>query len=138
MFELNERLAADTVEICRWPLCRVLLMKDANYPWLILVPERPDMVEIHDLSAEDRTRLIEEVAAASRALKSLFGADKINVGALGNVVRQLHVHVIARSSGDAAGTAPVWGACPAKPYEPSELAVRTKELARLLPTYLGV
>lgn len=120
MFTLDPRLAADTREVTRLPLCRVLLMDDANWPWLILVPEREGAVEIFDLPAADRAMLIEEMARAASILKDVTGALKINVGALGNVVRQLHVHVIARFEGDPAGTAPVWGAAPRRPWQPAD------------------
>src|SRR5689334_25233221 len=85
-FTLHPTLARDTVEVTRLPLCRVLLMKDRRFPWLILVPERESVREIHDLPPEDRHALIEEIAQASEALKRLFHPDKLNVGALGNIV----------------------------------------------------
>lgn len=135
MFELDERLVADTVPVGRWPLCRVLLMNDANYPWLILVPERKGAVELHDLLPADRAQLIEEIAAASQLLKHAFAADKINVGALGNVVRQLHVHVIARHHGDAGGSAPVWGKVAPKPYEQKYRNERIEIIQRSMSTY---
>ncbi len=135
MFELDERLVADTVEMGRWPLCRVLLMNDANYPWLVLVPERAGAVEIHDLGTADRVQLIEEIATASQVLKQSFSADKINVGALGNVVRQLHVHVIARYDGDAAGRSPVWGRGAPKPYGRKALNERIGIIQKLMSTY---
>ncbi len=116
MFELDQRLAADTVEVLRWPLCRVLLMNDANYPWLILVPKRAGVREVHELDSGDRARLVEEAAAAARILQDATGADKMNVAALGNVVAQLHVHVVARRRGDPAWPKPVWGVVPARPY----------------------
>ena len=90
-------------------LSRVLLMNDARLPWLILVPRREGLVELIDLDAADRMQLIEEATRASRFLKAHAGADKINVGALGNIVRQLHVHVVARSIGDTGWPGPVWG-----------------------------
>jgi len=121
MFTLHPTLAADTVELARWPLCRVLLMNDARYPWLILVPTRPDLREFHDLDEADRGVLIEEIARASRALEAAFAPDKINVGALGNMVPQLHVHVIGRRQGDDAWPGPVWGKHPPRPYSEAEL-----------------
>lgn len=117
-FQLNERLEADTYAIGDLPLCRVLLMDDARYPWLILVPRRANAVEIIDLSVADRALLIEEIAQAQAALVTVMRPDKLNVGALGNVVKQLHVHVIARFVSDPAGTAPVWGIGERKPYPP--------------------
>jgi len=120
-FTLHPTLARDTLEVTRLPLCRVLLMKDARFPWLILVPERKGAREIHDLTPADRGVLIEEIAQSGKVLERLFHPDKLNVGALGNIVPQLHVHVIARFEKDAAWPRPVWGVGPAVPYEESEL-----------------
>ena len=108
-FALDPRLVADTAHLGDWPLCRALVMRDARHPWLVLVPMRAGAVELTDLSVPDRAALIEEVARAADALKAETGADKINVGALGNIVAQLHVHVVARRRGDAAWPGPVWG-----------------------------
>lgn len=119
MFELHPRLAADTVEVCRLPLSRVLLMDDARFPWLILVPERTGARELHRLDPADRARLMDEIVRASTALEALFSPDKLNVGALGNLVPQLHVHVIARRVGDAAWPGPVWGHGSREPYVPA-------------------
>ena len=123
-FLLHERLAADTVEVMRWPLCRVLLMNDAAYPWLILVPARPGISEVFELSATDQHLLMDETSTAAAALHRLFAADKMNIGALGNVVPQLHVHVIARHRTDPAWPRPVWGQAAALPYPPEALAER--------------
>ena len=101
-FELHPRLAADTVFVADWTLCRVLLMNDARYPWLILVPRRVSATEIFDLGPEDREMLMAEIALAGERLKHFSHAAKINVGALGNLVPQLHIHVVARNPGDAA------------------------------------
>ena len=120
-FELDPRLAADTVFIADWQLSRVLLMNDSRYPWMILIPRRPGAVEVFDLAATDRATLIEEIALACDRLKTWASADKINVGALGNIVRQLHVHVVARRAGDPGGTGPVWGHGAAIPYKEQEL-----------------
>lgn len=121
-FVLHGTLAADTVEAARWPLCRVLLMKDSRYKWLILVPAQPGLTELHDLSEADQSALMGEIARASRALSRLYAPDKINVGALGNMVPQLHIHVIARFRGDDAWPDPVWGAHPPLPYDAEDLA----------------
>jgi len=115
-FALHPTLARDTVEVARLPLCRVLLMNDRRFPWLILVPERESVREIHELPPAGRAMLIEEVARAGRVLTRLFTPDKVNVGALGNVVPQLHVHVVARFAADAAWPGPVWGSGAAEPY----------------------
>ena len=119
-FTLHPRLEADTVFVADWALSRVLLMNDSRYPWLLLVPRRADLTELHDLSVEDRAALIEEAARAGAALKSLTGAAKINIGALGNLVPQLHLHVVARRPGDAAWPGSVWGQGERRPYEAPE------------------
>ena len=117
MFELHERLAADTAEVAALGLSRVLLMNDRRWPWLILVPERAGMTEIHRLSEGDQGELMVEISKASKILESLYAPDKINVGALGNLVPQLHIHVIARTHSDPAWPGPVWGQGEAVPYE---------------------
>ncbi len=116
-FALDERLARDTFVVGDLPLSRVLLMNDARWPWLILVPRREGLVELSDLDAADRARLIEEAARAALFLKAYAEADKINVGALGNVVRQFHLHIVARAIGDVGWPGPVWGSGRAQPYE---------------------
>jgi diadenosine tetraphosphate (Ap4A) HIT family hydrolase len=116
---LDPRLAADTVAAGDLPLSRLLLSNDANYPWLILVPRRAGAVELIDLAANDRAQLMDEIARISTALKDLTGCHKLNVAAIGNMVAQLHVHVIARFREDGAWPAPVWGKLPAKTYEPA-------------------
>ena len=123
-FTLHPRLAADTTEFARWPLCRVLLMNDARFPWLILVPERPALRDIHGLAAVDRAILIEEIARASRLLQERLKADKTNVAALGNQVPQLHVHVIARFVGDLAWPNPVWSQGAPQPMTAAEREAR--------------
>jgi diadenosine tetraphosphate (Ap4A) HIT family hydrolase len=131
-FVLHERLAADTIMLADWPLCRVLLMNDQSYPWLILVPRRPGLKEFHEVAAGDKLPLLEEIDRASRALQSSFAPDKINVGALGNLVAQLHIHVIARFTTDPAWPGPVWGARPAVPYESGALQERVEALKAAL------
>ncbi len=127
-FRLHDRLAADTHEVARWALCSVRLMNDANFPWLILVPQRDGLVELHDLSPGDLEAMTGETMRASRALQALFTPDKINVAVLGNLVTQLHVHVIARFTDDPAWPKPVWGALPARPYDPAQLEARLAAL----------
>jgi len=117
-FTLDPRLAADTVEVGDLALCRVLLMDDARFPWLILVPRRPDVSEITALSEADADGLWREVRIAARVMQALSNPDKINVGALGNVVAQLHVHVVGRFRSDPAWPGPVWGFETRKPYPP--------------------
>ncbi|MFA5354248.1 MAG: HIT family protein [Thermodesulfovibrionales bacterium] len=120
MFSIHERLKADTLEITRLGLSRLLLMNDSSLPWLILVPEREGVTEIHQLSADDRSSLMEEIALASRMIQTLYAPDKINVGALGNLVPQLHIHVIGRYRTDRAWPGPIWGTGPVVPYSEEE------------------
>ena len=127
-FELDPRLAKDAVFVADWPLCRVLLMDDAQFPWLVLVPRRAGLVELLDLDEPDRTRLMHEIQRAMHALRNLVECDKLNVGALGNIVRQLHVHVVARRRDDAAWPGPVWGHGPAHHYLPEACDRRVKAL----------
>lgn len=108
-FSLDPRLEADTFPVLDLPLATVRLMDDSRFPWLILVPRRPGLAELIELEGDDRAALTAEIDQASRALKTLTGCDKLNVAALGNMVRQLHIHVIARFEGDAAWPCPVWG-----------------------------
>jgi diadenosine tetraphosphate (Ap4A) HIT family hydrolase len=115
-FTLHPQLAADTTPVTDGPLSHVLLMNDARYPWLIVVPKRPDLVDYDDLGAEDRKLLGDEVAAVSNVIKRRFGAFKTNVAMLGNMVPQLHCHVIGRFKDDAAWPGPVWGVGTAEPY----------------------
>jgi diadenosine tetraphosphate (Ap4A) HIT family hydrolase len=120
-FFLDKRLVAVTVHVLDLPLSRVLVMDDARYPWLVLVPRRPHIVEIFDLDPADRVMLIEELAMAGLQLKALTKCHKVNIANLGNGVPQLHIHVIARNLGDAAWPGPVWGKGEAVPYEPKAL-----------------
>lgn len=129
MFSLHPRLAADTRPVTDLPLCRVLLMNDRTYPWLILVPQRPDLREMHRLSGPDQAQLLAELMTVSRVLEAHTGALKMNVAALGNMVPQLHIHVIARFEGDAAWPAPVWGKAPAAPYDDAAATALCQTLA---------
>jgi diadenosine tetraphosphate (Ap4A) HIT family hydrolase len=115
---LDARLLADSVPVAGLPLCEVRLQDDARFPWLVLIPRRPGLVEITDLDPAERGILIEEIATAARALEAATDCAKINVGALGNIVRQLHVHVVGRNEGDAAWPGPVWGAGTRIAYAP--------------------
>jgi diadenosine tetraphosphate (Ap4A) HIT family hydrolase len=116
-WSLHPQIAQDTRAVVDWPLSQLRLMEDANYPWLILVPRRVGASEIIDLDAADRAQLMQEVAAASGALKVVARCDKLNVAAIGNVVPQLHVHVVARRHDDLAWPRPVWGTAPPHRYE---------------------
>ena len=117
-FALDARLAADTIAIGDLALSRLLLMDDARFCWLILVPRQENLSELVDLDAHGRAVLMEEIAWVSEVLRNLPGVDKINVGVLGNIVRQLHIHVVARRIGDAAWPGPVWGAGAPQRYDP--------------------
>jgi diadenosine tetraphosphate (Ap4A) HIT family hydrolase len=115
-WSLDPKLAADTVAVGDLPLSRVLLATDANYPWLILVPRMPGVTEITDLDPNEQVQLLGEIDNAARVLKSVTEYEKLNIAALGNVVAQLHVHVIGRRHSDAAWPKPVWGAAPPAAY----------------------
>lgn len=119
---IHPQLQRDCVVVGRFPLCYLLLMQDANYPWFILVPDRPNVAELYELTAEDQQRFWRESMHLAETLAQTFGADKMNIAALGNVVPQLHVHHIVRYVGDAAWPAPVWGKHPPRPYAAEELA----------------
>ncbi|WP_106476178.1 HIT domain-containing protein [Phytohalomonas tamaricis] len=127
-FELHSRLAADTAPIASLPLCHVLLMNDARYPWVILVPAVANIREIYDLTHSDQTKLWQEITAVGETLMTHFNGDKLNIGALGNQVPQLHVHVIVRFGDDAAWPGPVWGQGQAVPYDEPLLSQRVSEL----------
>ncbi|MBB4065845.1 HIT domain-containing protein [Gellertiella hungarica] len=115
-FQVDERLDRDSQLLLDLALCQVRLMNDARWPWLILVPRRPAVCELFDLSAEDQQLAAAEANRVAALLKGLTGADKINVAAIGNIVRQLHIHVVARSEGDPNWPRPVWGFGTAEPY----------------------
>jgi len=117
-FQLHERLAADTLPIADLGLCRVLLMKDARFPWAVLVPMRPDLRDFHEVATADKAVFMREIDQVSLALKAETEAFKLNVAALGNMVPPLHVHVVARFEGDAAWPGPVWGVGQAAAYAP--------------------
>ena len=119
-FALDPQLARDTATLGDLPLSRVLLMNDANFPWLIAVPRHAGAVEIFDLDAAERAQLMGELALLAQLLKDLTGCDKINIAAIGNVVSQLHVHIVARRRDDPLWPRPVWGAQPPRPYEAAE------------------
>lgn len=121
MFALDSRLEQDTFALGDFPLCRLLLSKDANYPWFILVPRRADISELFEMTADDREQLWKETNFLSETLKECFSADKMNVATLGNVVSQLHMHVIVRRRTDVAWPAPVWGNKPAVEYSADQL-----------------
>jgi diadenosine tetraphosphate (Ap4A) HIT family hydrolase len=117
---LHPQLALDTTAVGDLALSRLLIANDANYPWLLLVPRRAGASEIIDLDPPERAQLMEEIARAAEALKALTGCHKLNIAAIGNVVPQLHIHIVARRRDDPAWPKPVWGAVPARPYDPAE------------------
>ena len=122
MFKMDERLLQDTIMLGDFTLCRIVLMNDSRYPWLILVPRCADVSEVFQLSAAQQQQLWQETSEVGQVLKDAFQADKINIATLGNVVKQLHMHVVVRMQNDAAWPAPVWGRGEAQPYTADEIA----------------
>jgi len=120
-WSLHSQLQQDTVDIGDLPLSRVLVIKDAHYPWLLLVPRRADVSEIIDLGEVEQAQLMTEISRVGRVLKEITKCDKLNVAALGNMVPQLHIHIIARRSSDVAWPRPVWGVMPPLPQDAEEL-----------------
>ncbi len=131
-FELHTQLAADTFEIGDLELSRVLLMNDSRFPWVILVPRRAGISDFIQLDIDDCDRLHRELRRVGVGLLELYKVDKLNVAALGNRVRQFHVHVIGRFENDAAWPNPVWGTQPAPPYSAEAAVVRVKEIRAAL------
>ena len=135
---LHPQLAADTVAVGNLPLARVRLAKDANYPWLILVPRRAGVSELIDLEENEQVQLLGEIAACAATLKDIVPCDKLNIAALGNMVPQLHVHVIARTKNDAAWPKPVWGAAEPREYDAAAMeGLLEKVRARLKLAAVG-
>ena len=132
IWHLHHQLANDTAPVMALPLCDVRLMDDANHPWLLLVPRVDGAVELVDLDEAQQYALVSEIAAASRALQALYKPHKLNVAALGNLVPQLHVHVIARYTDDIAWPRPVWGNASARPYPPEQLVAQVNALRGVL------
>ncbi|BAU93536.1 histidine triad protein [Methylorubrum populi] len=130
-FSLDPRLAADTHPVGDLALCSVLLMDDARFPWLILVPRRPDLRELTDLAPEDASLAFDEIRIAVGVVQALARPDKVNVASLGNVVSQLHIHVVARFQSDPAWPGPVWGVGERKPYPPHARAALLERAAAL-------
>lgn len=122
MFKLHQQLEADSMLVERLDLCEVRLITDANYPWLILVPMRDGVREIHRLSDTDQQLLMKEISLVAEQLEAFTKADKMNVAALGNMVPQLHIHIVARFKSDPAWPGPIWGVAPQKGYEEGRLA----------------
>lgn len=120
--ELDERLVQDSYPVTELPLCQLRLMDDARFPWLVLIPRRNAVSEIFDLNEEDQQQLWREATLIGKMLKTLVKGDKLNIASLGNVVAQLHVHVVVRRRDDAAWPAPVWGNGEPEPYDLDGLA----------------
>lgn len=131
-FTLDSRLATDTVAVGSLALCDVLLMNDSRYPWLILVPRRDGLVELSDLDLHEQSVLWQEVSRASAVLRDTIPCEKLNLGVLGNIVRQLHVHVVARTTDDHAWPGPVWGHGQATTYADEQLKARVATLQAAL------
>lgn len=127
-WHLHPQLAEDSHPLASFELSELRLMDDSNYPWLLLVPRVANARELIDLPDEHRLRLMQEIDHAARLLKAVYTPDKLNVAALGNVVEQLHIHVIARFENDPAWPAPVWGRVNACPYTPEQLADTVRRL----------
>jgi len=132
MFTLDARLREDTIVVGAFELSLVLLHRDANYPWCILVPQVASISEIHHLELGDQRRLIRESSQLAQAMVDNFAPDKMNVAALGNIVSQLHIHHVARYQSDAAWPGPIWGAVSAKSYGEEALNLRVERLRSAL------
>jgi diadenosine tetraphosphate (Ap4A) HIT family hydrolase len=122
MSDIHSQLLEDGLLLGRFPLCHLLLMCDANYPWFILVPNRENISEIHQLSADDQSQLLKESSLLAESLLESFQGDKMNIAALGNIVPQLHIHYVVRYQNDPAWPAPIWGKLPAKLYTEENLS----------------
>lgn len=129
-FELDPRLARETVPLLTLDLCRALLRNDRRFPWIVLVPLKPGAVEITDLDREQQGQLLRETVLAAEIIRSLPAVEKLNIACLGNVVAQLHVHVVGRSHDDACWPAPPFGNGEPEPYERSELIALTDQFRR--------
>lgn len=130
-FVLDERLGAG-LRVVDWPLCQVRLENDARYPWLILIPRRANVSEIFDLDESDRAQFFLELTTAAQRMAGALKPTKMNVGMLGNMVPQLHGHVIARYEGDSAWPKPVWGMGTAEPYDPKAAEERAAQFKAII------
>lgn len=134
MFELHPQLEADSHYVADLPLCQVRLENVRNFPWLILIPKQNNLTEVHQLLATQQTQLMLESSLCAQALQSCFSVDKINLGALGNIVSQLHWHVVGRRKTDDAWPNPVWGFANTDPYTPCEIEALTSQLYQAIET----
>ncbi|WP_337995759.1 HIT family protein [Oleispirillum naphthae] len=131
-FELDPRLAADSLCLAGIGGCQVRMLDDARFPWLLLVPEHPGAAELFDLPEAERRAVLDLACRLGAAMKPAFAADKINIGALGNIVTQLHVHIVARRAGDAAWPGPVWGAGSREPMDENQKAAQSAAFRKIL------
>ena len=136
-FSLDNRLAKDCIILGDLKLCKLLLMNDSQYPWLILVPRRSNIREIFQLNQEDQMNLMTESNLIAQTLQKLFNPDKLNTAAIGNMVPQLHIHHIARFTNDVAWPAPVWGTKPAAPYSKDKLMKISRDIKESLTDYFN-
>lgn len=132
MFILDSKLQSDTIFISDLKISRLLLMNDSNYPWLILVPRKADLIELTDLSFDEQTEVLREINIVGKILQENFAAEKLNIAALGNMVKQLHIHVIARKKNDATFPKPVWGNAPSQPYAEADAQQIISKIKSLL------
>jgi diadenosine tetraphosphate (Ap4A) HIT family hydrolase len=120
IFQLHPQLQQDCIDIGRFNLCRLLMMNDRQYPWFILVPEKPGLQEIYQLTQTERAMLIDESSYLAENLAELYRADKMNIAAIGNLVPQLHIHHVVRYQNDKSWPSPIWGKFEAIPYSEQE------------------
>jgi diadenosine tetraphosphate (Ap4A) HIT family hydrolase len=132
MFVLDSKLQADTFLIADLKISSLLLMNDCNYLWLILVPRKANLVELTDLSFDEQVEVLREINSVAKILQKEFACEKLNIGALGNVVKQLHIHVISRKKNDVTFPKPVWGNAPTKPYEKEDAQKLIHKIKSLL------
>ncbi|MCA3695768.1 HIT domain-containing protein [Aquidulcibacter sp.] len=134
-FSLDPRLAADTLFAAQFRLCEVRVMNDARYPWIVAIPRVPGAVELFNLSPQDGQQAWAEIQALGRLVGDLPNVGKVNIGALGNMVRQLHIHIVGRLEGDPAWPGPVWGHSPTQPYGPDEAVALIEQVAALARSF---
>lgn len=132
MFTLDSRLNSDSIFICDLKISRLLLLNDSNYPWLVLVPKKPNLTELTDLSFDEQIEVLREINLVSKILKENFYVEKLNIATLGNVVKQLHIHVIGRFGKDISFPKPVWGATLPKPYSKDDAEEIINKIKSLL------
>lgn len=137
MIKLHPQLEKDCIRLGEFKLCSLLILKDANYPWFILLPNRVDISELNQLSGDDQQQYMAESMLFSQCLQQVFQPDKLNIAALGNIVPQLHIHHIARFTSDACWPAPVWGAVAAIPYQEEQLKTIKNQIYKWLQKNAG-